>query len=443
MDEMKERLVSNSFSHEILVEEPELPQLAGSLSNYENLVKTLGEMGFPTKIIEGAIAYTGGKSVQELLPYLVKGEQGWEHSFIPTETNPEVCEICREHPSEHLDFQSGKPENIHEKLEEVKQRQDMYSRQFSQEIKAYEGETCCICFEEIKEEWRHPECGEHVFCVDCVKAYLQVKINEGAVLEIRCPGEACQHLLSEELISELVTSELFEKYKKFKFQAELNKNPNGRWCITPDCEGYMTGSQEERYLKCPECSKEICFNCRQAWHPDKTCEALIDEGYNEWAKGKEVQLCPRCKARIEKLEGCNHMTCSVCNYEWCWLCRGRYTSNHFSPINPFGCPGLQGGENVRGNWPVGRIYARRVRNLCLWVLFIVFFPVVALIYPAAEAVRGTNQALEGRGYGCCSRLVIEVFVFLGTVALTPVAIVVLLPVLVVLGIRSLVRRLFA
>ena len=33
------------------------------------------------------------------------------------------------------------------------------------------------------------------------------------------------------------------------------------------------------------------------------------------------------------------MTCPKCRYHWCWICRGKYVSGHFSELNIFGCPG--------------------------------------------------------------------------------------------------------
>ena len=36
--------------------------------------------------------------------------------------------------------------------------------------------------------------------------------------------------------------------------------------------------------------------------------------------------CPKCKSPFEKIDGCQHMTCLLCGYEWCWVCGLPYLS---------------------------------------------------------------------------------------------------------------------
>jgi ariadne-1 len=50
---------------------------------------------------------------------------------------------------------------------------------------------------------------------------------------------------------------------------------------------------------------------------------------NEW-EVSNTKPCPRCKARIEKNGGCNHMTCQSCHHEFCWICGHRWGVFHRS-----------------------------------------------------------------------------------------------------------------
>jgi hypothetical protein len=74
------------------------------------------------------------------------------------------------------------------------------------------------------------------------------------------------------------------------------------------------------------------------------------------------------------------MTCSICHYEWCWLCGSTYSSAHFNALNPFGCPGLQ--DRQRGDWGKCKIAILRI---ALVILFLVAIPI---IIPVGLAVAG-------------------------------------------------------
>ena len=58
----------------------------------------------------------------------------------------------------------------------------------------------------------------------------------------------------------------------------------------------------------------------------------------KWKKGKRVKRCPRCQMYTEKNEGCNHMSCINCKYQWCWICEEKYIYGHY---NSGRCKGQQ------------------------------------------------------------------------------------------------------
>merc|ERR1712157_585722 len=56
-------------------------------------------------------------------------------------------------------------------------------------------------------------------------------------------------------------------------------------------------------------------------------DILGPEGIKTAAENrKKCKLCPGCNVLIEKNQGCDHMTCKYCWWEFCWGCRGDYPS---------------------------------------------------------------------------------------------------------------------
>jgi len=217
--------------------------------------------------------------------------------------------------------------------------------------KRKEGGTieCGICFDEIPVKDIVFATCKHNFCTTCWNGYLESKVKDGEVLKLNCPAPKCRRPVERKEIKERLTPEMFEKFNKFYTQAQLSLNPNARWCPTPNCDQVMFGSKTDPKLKCPKCEHEICFRCNHDWHMG-SCEqaarglvglAADRAAFAAYAMVANVKPCPQCRAPIEKNEGCNHMSCPRCRYEFCWMCRGKYGSNHFKWWNLWGCPGGQ------------------------------------------------------------------------------------------------------
>lgn len=228
----------------------------------------------------------------------------------------------------------------------------------------------------------------HQYCRECLQGYIGNSVTEGNVLDITCPAPGCKTLVEYHQVRAVVTPELFAKYEEFTFIASLNADPSVKWCPKPGCGNAIVGDPANPRCQCtnPNCRYEFCFLCAEPYHADTTCEqyqewkaenGLVDSKFSNWAK-KNTKKCPQCKTMIEKMAGCNHMTCSNCKYDFCWLCGGKYTSNHFDVFNVLGCPGMQSGSKQFG-------VARRIGMRALIGTGIVLGGIIgtALAIPAA------------------------------------------------------------
>jgi hypothetical protein len=401
-------------------------------------------MGFNSDFIEIAIAYTGSYNIEDLLAFLIKGDQGWEHDFIrnfhiANEINR--CELCKDIAEEHFNFNTLPPVNNSQRYEEIKLSQERASLKYSfKDSEIDDSEICLICFDSLTDKWVLPSCGRHEFCLSCFIHHVEAHIKESKVQHIHCPGNNCMVEFTDDDVKKLVSEEYFVKYMKFKERAELISDPAVKWCTRPNCEGWVRGTEKDLKKECPKCGFELCFRCGKPWHPKKSCDQIVDEDYELWAKGREIQLCPKCKHKIEKVDGCNHMTCAACGYNWCWLCRGHYTSNHFNQLNPLGCPNLQSGYHTRQEWPMWKIYLARCKGMCVWFLIIVFLPMILLFGPAFHAVRSFHRDSYGRG--CLTLLIYDLVIFIAVTIITPPGYAIAIPVLLIYALFKCYKRYF-
>ena len=223
---------------------------------------------------------------------------------------------------------------------------------------------------------------KHFFCADCWGEYLKEKINNANVYKISCMQNKCGYILEEKFIKSIIGSDnaLLDKYNKFLSRKKLmDSNKKIKFCPIPDCDGYAE-KKKGKYVKC-NFGHEFCFECLQKPHGKKKCAKVIDEGFEEWKSHTLVKRCPYCKFWTEKNEGCNHMTCSQCNFQWCWVCEKECVAGHYE----FGsCKGLHF-ETVRSNEMAKQLLRENCDFCCVigWILtrfvYILIYLLIAII----------------------------------------------------------------
>ena len=284
------------------------------------IVAQLIEFGFNPIYSSRIFLYYHPRTIEEALDYLDINNGIIQHLFIQEKVNinNEICFLCGEKKEIHL----NKDENSYDINISFKIKEDI------NESQKKECEICSNPYISNSDNTLNG-CG-HSFCNDCWYNFLSIKIRENKISSIKCLDYECQEKLSDNFINKIINSneELIKKYKKFKLEKEIINNPNKKFCPIPNCDSYLELKNNNKKVKCLN-GHILCFNCLKEPHEGTSCNNILDNSLIEFSKNHLIKKCPNCSIITEKIEGCNHITCSKCNYQWCWFCNKEYSPTHF------------------------------------------------------------------------------------------------------------------
>lgn len=207
---------------------------------------------------------------------------------------------------------------------------------------------CTICWDTVEPQNAYAvECG-HDVCKSCIVQHLShaLSTKKADTFPMRCPNAKCLRLWPLSLIHDVLStssgvnrSELQEKCNRFAVDAIVESKGFLQWCTSPTggCGHVVRVPQRKDnafHVQCHHCYSRFCFNCSNEPHGPATCKMLRD-----WIKKRaddsetanwvqaNTKNCPKCDKIIEKNGGCNHMTCSQCRHEFCWVCNGPWSQH--------------------------------------------------------------------------------------------------------------------
>lgn len=176
-------------------------------------------------------------------------------------------------------------------------------------------------------------CG-HYFCNLCWKPYLEFKIEEGpCCISTSCPFHECNEIVPDWVFEKIVSPTSFSKYAKFLVRSYVDINKRVKWCPAPGCDNAVSGSGGCPMVQC-SCGCGFCMRCGDENHLPVSCDHLAlwrEKCRNESETANWIlantKKCPKCSVRIEKNQGCNHMACRHCKFDFCWVCLGSWASH--------------------------------------------------------------------------------------------------------------------
>ncbi|CAG9315846.1 unnamed protein product [Blepharisma stoltei] len=228
------------------------------------------------------------------------------------------------------------------------------------------------------------ECNDR-FCSSCLKSYVEFRISERKVFPIECPRYTCQNKDIDSSIIDIVDSKLYEKYKIFRRNAILEKDPNLRWCPKPNCQGYGFINSGLK-ISCNVCGYTYCGNCSHDYH-EGACQPEEPE-LRSYIKENGLKECPRCKFYIEKAWGCPSVMCK-CGANICMNCGKIIDINH----DMLRC--MLGGKYSNASWTFLLVL------LFAWILF-PFETGLIIVYISENWAGIDDQAWSWRTRKCKS-----------------------------------------
>ena len=116
---------------------------------------------------------------------------------------------------------------------------------------------------------------------------------------------------------------------KWFCKSYTDDNKNVRWCPYSGCDNCVEYEDFGITDVVCKCGNAFCFKCGNESHRPCDCPTTINWKNKNSAESENItwimantKQCPKCRKPIEKNQGCNHMNCKLCTFEFCWLCLG-------------------------------------------------------------------------------------------------------------------------
>lgn len=223
---------------------------------------------------------------------------------------------------------------------------------------------CMLCYD-VSEIILVFQCtNSHVICVGCFARYVESKLDgrqfvlsEEIGYSVSCPGmeDDCNESFIKDVHHFLLAGKnQYERFKNFATEEFVLQN-GGILCPGEGCgNGLMPEDETTRRIVCFRnrggCGLTFCRECQNPYHDGGCATTMqeraqanteayqvdrtraqqarwLEEANSSAAIDRLTKRCPGCRRPTEKNGGCNHMTCTQCRCEWCWLCHVTWSGN--------------------------------------------------------------------------------------------------------------------
>ena len=264
--------------------------------------------------------------ISEAMECLSKKDGKYQHIFYSTSDYSNKCEICGNKREFHIEEQEKTVISINKLNQDFSFYSVKKSEKFIEKLSS-EKYTCKICEDLIPENKIDicEEC-ESFFCKECLYEHAKELVKNGKV--IGCPycfteydEDKVMKIFNYNKDNKIEVDNLKALYKKNRLKFFVLSNPDLVFCPIANCDGYAKRNESSLKNKCNN-GHEFCIRCGEVWHKSGNCpeDEVVDKLFKNYCDKLKLKECPSCGIITLKKDGCNHITCSYCRQNWCWLC---------------------------------------------------------------------------------------------------------------------------
>ncbi|XP_029437829.1 E3 ubiquitin-protein ligase RNF31 isoform X2 [Rhinatrema bivittatum] len=205
-------------------------------------------------------------------------------------------------------------------------------------------QECAVCSLELpRNRMQSLTSCECTICPECFKMHFTIAVKEKHIKDMVCPS-CNEPEISDEaellnyfstldiLLRDCLDPDAYNLFHKKLTERVLMKDPKFLWCT--HCSFGFIYEREQMEVKCPQCRKSFCINCKRPW--EEQHQGISCDEFQSWKRENDPQYqvqglamylqengiaCPNCKFSYSLARGgCMHFKCSQCRHEFCSGC---------------------------------------------------------------------------------------------------------------------------